>query len=35
MEWVESPAYDPAEIKATYAARRMGSALLETILARE
>lgn len=35
LEWVESPAYDPAEIKATYAARRMGSTLAETVLARE
>jgi protein tyrosine/serine phosphatase len=35
LEWVQSPAYDPAEIKATYAAKRMGSTLAETVLARE
>jgi protein tyrosine/serine phosphatase len=35
LEWVESPAYDPAQIKATYTARLQGSTWAETLLARE
>ena len=34
-EWVESDAYDPAELKASFRAGRVGSLVTETVLRRE